>query len=104
LIIDVWNTVLQTTDIVEAVDTVYGQREATDLVVGGKPKNAKEIAEAGSTLIDMLGEHSGKVNKVGMQPDHTKTPAVKPKPVIKPQPKPQLPKIEPQPIIRTATT
>jgi hypothetical protein len=39
----------------------------------------------------VLGDHSTNVKSgKGMQQDHTKTPAVKSKPVSKPQPKPQV--------------
>jgi hypothetical protein len=42
------------------------------------------------TAGDLLGDHSAKGNATkGMQQDHTKTPAVKSKPISKPRPKPQ---------------
>jgi RHS repeat-associated protein len=91
--------------IVEGASKKLGLKEnttkflagAADLAAGGKPKNVKDMIDAGGTVIDMMGNHSGNVKKSGMQQDHTKTPAVKPEPVSKPEPKP-----EPKTTVRAA--
>jgi len=61
---------------------------ATDLGVAGKPKNVKEVIEAGNTIMGAIGKRSGKINKSGMQRDHINTKVVTPKPIVKPKQKP----------------